>query len=80
MTRFLKLTNSLINISKIKKIVTYENSHYLYYNSNEISGFFLITIGTLRSNEDFTAIYKDTDPKDYQIVSEWIEKQKRTFD
>lgn len=74
MTRFIKLTNSLINISYITKVVSYEKTHLLYLNNIDIRGFFCITIGSLNSNTEYIAVNKDTEPKDYQIVSEWIAK------
>lgn len=76
MTRFIKLTNMAINMSKIIKIESYSNKHYMYYNNNNIRGLFFISFGTINSSDNFIVICKDKTPIDYEIITKWINQIK----
>lgn len=73
---FIKLTTQIINVSHIIKIVNYptNNKYNIFMTSNNISGFFLLSIGTLSSNDTVIEISKEKDIKDYQIIDDWIKE------
>ena len=78
MSRFLKLTNRIINIKYINQIYLNDKSYQICINTNNLSGFNLFGLGSIRWYDDSIYINKDSekesDKKDYQIVKEWIEK------
>jgi hypothetical protein len=78
MSRFLKLTNRIINIKYINQIYLNDKSYQIFINTNNLSGMNLFGLGGIRWYDDFIYINKDSekesDKKDYQIVKEWIEK------
>ena len=78
MSRFLKLTNRIINIKYINQIYSYDKSYQIMINTNNLSGMNFFGLGSIRWYDDYIYIRKDSekesDKKDYQIVKEWIEK------
>ena len=78
MSRFLKLTNRIINIKYINQIYINDTSYQIYINTNNLSGMNFFGLGSIRWYDDFIYINKDSekesDRKDYQIIKEWIEK------
>jgi len=74
MSRFIKLSNLIVNTSKIVKIETYADSHYMYMVNTRIEGFFLFSSGFIDSEDHIIKICKNKHPIDYEIVKEWIKK------
>ena len=78
MSRFLKLTNRIINIKYINQIYSYDKSFEIMINTNNLSGINIFGLGSIRWQDDSIYINKDSekesDKKDYQIVTDWIEK------
>ena len=78
MSRFLKLTNRIINIKYINQIYLNDKSYQISINTNNLSGFHFYFFGNISWFDDSIYIHKDSekesDKKDYQIVKEWIEK------
>jgi len=75
MSRFLKLTNTIINTSKIIKIDRTENSYYINMGPiMEASYFsFIYNFGSLKNNEWNIIIHKSHEPDDFNAVSKWID-------
>lgn len=78
MSRFIKLTNFLLNINDIHKIVIKPNKydiHIITRGTNgstwNITGFGL---GTFYPNTNIIDICKTENPTDYKILSDWIDK------
>ena len=78
MSRFLKLTNTIINTSKIVKIDRIDNSYYINMGPiMEASYFsFIYNFGSLKNNEWNIIIHKEHEPDDFNAVSKWIESIK----
>ncbi len=78
MSRFLKFTNLIVNSNYIRKILILPNkycihitSKKLYGSSWTIGGF---GIGNISSYSEEIEVCETTDPIDYKIVSDWIDK------
>lgn len=70
MTKFIKLTSTIININNIKKI---------RLNPNKISIFF-INHKIDKIVNDKIDVCKDKCPKDYKIVSEWMNENYQIYE
>jgi hypothetical protein len=78
MSRFLKLTNTVINTSKIIKIDRLENSYYINMGSIVNASFFsfIYNFGNINSTEWNIIIHKEHEPDDFNAVSKWIDQLK----
>jgi hypothetical protein len=78
MSKFLKLTNRIINIKYISQIHSYDKSFQIMINTNNLSGMNLFGLGSIRWYDDSIYIHEDSekesDKKDYQIIKDWVEK------
>ncbi len=73
MNKFIKLSNTIINTSKITKVISYPNNYSIHMVNNNCNGIFFYLFGTIDSRPNTIEIYKDTTPKDYEIVKKWID-------
>ena len=79
MSRFIKLTNVLINTSKITII---ENTGTTYYvktcGPGLTSGFSIFGFGLIDTSDsiNYIEICKDKHPIDYQIMEKWVRNLK----
>ena len=76
MSRFIRLTNMVINTSKLVKIEKYDNKYSMYFCNNNISGYFIVSIGNLFTSDNTIVICKEKSPVDYKIVEDWINEMK----
>ena len=78
MTRFLKLTNRIINIKYITQIHSYNSSFQIMINTNNLSGMNIFGLGTISWQNEWIYVREDSekesDKKDYQIIKDWVEK------
>ncbi len=74
MSRFMKLTNILINTNDIYKIIIQPNKYHIYICSKEFIGFNFIGIGYISSNSSEIEVCEIKHSIDYKIVSDWINK------
>ena len=74
MSRFIKLTRSLINTKYIREIVSHDEMYKLHYYDG-ILGFNIFMLGFVFTNEKEITICRNKHPKDYKIMTEWVEKQ-----
>jgi len=78
MTRFLKLTNRIINIKYITQIHSYDKSFQIMINTNNLSGMNIFGLGTISWQNEWIYVREDSekesDKKDYQIIKDWVEK------
>jgi len=72
MSRFIRLTNMVINTSKLVKIENSNNQYCMYFSNNNISGYFILSIGNLFTSDNTIVVCKEKSPEDYQIVENWI--------
>lgn len=75
MSRFLKLTNTVINTSKIVKIDRMDNTYYINMGSFLSASYFsfVYNFGSLKNDEWNIVIHKQNDPEDFDAVSKWID-------
>jgi len=74
MTKFIKLTNTIINISKISKIEIYPKIYHIYTNDFNFGGTFIITIGWFSGNNTPIRIRQEENPIDYEKITDFINK------
>lgn len=77
MSKFMKLTNLIINTNYIHSIVIKPNKYCIYAMSNKIDGLKWSVagcgIGTITSYNYEIEICETEHSKDYKIVSDWID-------
>ena len=75
MTRFLKLTKSIINANQIRIIdFNKPNKYDIHLVAKEFRGFLILGTGNIESFEPYITVCQEKNSEDYKIVSEWIEK------
>ena len=78
MSKFIKLTNFIININYIHSIVIKPNKYHINVLSNKFDGSiwssFGFGIGTIYSSNSEIEICETKHSNDYKIVSDWIDK------
>ncbi len=76
MSRFLRLTNFLINVNQIRKIDIKPNEYKIHLIPSQISGFTLVGSGTFQSAAEMYTVSEKENETDYKIVSDWILAEK----
>jgi hypothetical protein len=76
MSRFIRLTNFLINVNQIRKIDIKPNEYKIHLIPSEISGFTLLGSGNFQSAAERYTISEKEHETDYKIVSDWILAEK----
>jgi len=75
MSRFIKLTNFLLNTNDIHKIVIQPNKYYIHIVSKKIEGFnWGFGISNISSFTSEIEVCETKHSIDYKIVSDWISK------
>jgi len=75
MSKFLKLTNIIINKNVIQHIDINKDNYVIHLMSNKFSGFFLFSVGWNDSHNTDIKVCKIKDVNDYKIVSNWIDNE-----
>ena len=79
MSRFLKLTNIMVNTNIISKIMIAPNKYTIHIMGKSSDGFMWLIcgfgIGTVSSYNSEIEVCETKHSTDYKIVSEWIDKQ-----
>lgn len=80
MTKFLKLTNTVININHItrivKKLVNPNTSSYtIYINELDLSGMFIFSMGWIRNTDVYVSVNSSDNPVDYEKIRNWLEEK-----
>ena len=77
MSKFIKLTNFIININHIHSILIKPNKYYIHLTSNKFDGFKWdvggFGIGTITSHNSEIEVCETKHSSDYKIVSDWID-------
>ena len=78
MSKFLKLTNFLLNINDIHKILITPNKYYIQIVGKKLDGFSWnfcgFGIGDISSHTSVIEVCETKHSTDYKIVSDWIQK------
>jgi hypothetical protein len=72
MTRFIKLTSTIINASHIKKIIIHNDKYCLHLNDQNINGSKFGWSGYILSSDSIIEICKIKNITDYTIMNTWI--------
>jgi len=75
MSRFIKLTNIIINTTNIATIKIHPTKYTIFMRNNHIDGCFMFGSGFVDSQESKVEVCKDAHPKDYQILEKWVNVQ-----
>lgn len=73
MSQFLKLTSIIINKNLITSVFIKPNKYHIYTVENNINGYMLLGSGGASSSPEKIVICEEKSPKDYKIISEWID-------
>lgn len=74
MSKFIKLTNFLLNTNDIHKIIIRPNKYLIYIAGKQIYGVSLFGTGKITSYDSEFEVCERKHPTDYKIVSDWISK------
>jgi hypothetical protein len=79
MSRFIRLTNLLLNTHAIEKILIHPSKYYIYTRKTKIDGFEFKIAGSgggwINSKENYEIeICETKDPTDFKTLSDWISK------
>jgi hypothetical protein len=75
MSRFLKLTGCMINVSNIRYILLDKPKVYnIKMTTNYFNGFILFGSGFIHSDNLEVTVCEKENPEDYKTVTEWINK------
>jgi len=74
MSKFIKLTNLIININYIQTIVIKPNKYYINVMSNKFDGSNWIAIGNVSSDNSEIEVCETKHSSDYKKISDWIDK------
>jgi len=78
MSKFLKLTNFLLNTNDIHRIVIHPNKYCIHIASKKIDGFIWgicgFSLGNISSYTSEIEVCETNHSTDYKIVTDWIDK------
>ena len=74
MSRFLKLTDAIINVNHIRLIQLKSNKYKIQLATNYFDGFWLLGSGSIKSNSYEVTVCEKEHPEDYKLVTKWINK------
>ena len=78
MSRFLKLTNFIINTNDIHKIAIYPNKYHIHIVGKKLDGFHwgigAFGLGSIYSYTSEIEVCETAHSTDYKIVSDWIHR------
>lgn len=75
---FIKLSNVIINTSKITSIRIHNNKYFINVLQTSIHGSYLGFFGSISSSQDQFEIDKETRNDDYNIITNWIKKNTKS--
>lgn len=75
MSKFLKLTENIINTSQINRIQILQNKYRILIMNNGTDGFMIAGSGMHKACMDTITICAEKDASDYKKVSDWIHSQ-----
>lgn len=74
MSRFIKLSNIVLNVAHINKIDIGKNKYYINLLNNSPSGFYIFMFGVISSEYSNYIVCANKNPSDYKVVTEWLNK------
>ena len=77
MTRFIRLTNLIVNTSKIVTVDILPTKYVMHMNNHDFNGWILFSSGSVESKPNTVEICETKHPNDYEIVKKWIDNIKQ---
>ena len=74
MWRFIRLSNIIINTSKIVTIDILPTKYVIFMCNHHLDGWFICGSGDVKSVGNKIEICQNKDPMDYIILTDWIKK------
>jgi len=75
MSRFLKLTHCMINVSNIRFILLDKPKVYkIKLTTHYFNGYFIMGTGWINADNLEVTVCEKENPEDYKTVTEWIDK------
>ncbi len=71
---FIKLSNTIINSSKITSVRMFNNKYYINVLHTSVNGLYFGFFGNIGSSENRFEVCKEKDKDDYTIMTNWISK------
>lgn len=71
-SRFLRLTNFLVNVNQIRRIDILTGAYKLHLIPSELSGFTLVGSGSFQSSAEIFTVSEKDHILDYKIITDWI--------
>lgn len=75
MSRFLKLTDIIINKNVIQKIDIHKDSFRIHLMTNKTHGWYWLFTGSSHSYNTEVEVCKTANLSDYETVSDWIDNE-----
>lgn len=74
MSRFIKLTNIIVNTNKIISIKTSKEKHSIFMTNHKLDGYVLLPFGFFDTTDNCIEINRNNNPIDYEIIAKLINK------
>ncbi len=65
----------ILNTNYISKVHIYTDFYYIYLKRQYLKGFTIFGSGEVEAKDEEIIISAKKTPKDYQIISDWMEKE-----
>jgi hypothetical protein len=72
MSRFIKLTSTIVNTTHIKKVLIQKDRYCLHLNDQNINGSTFFGSGYITSSDSRIEICKHKNLTDYTIMNNWV--------
>jgi hypothetical protein len=72
--KFIKLSNVIINTSKISTVRLLENRYIIKIACSDTSGFIVAGSGWIHSIDTVIHVCQKKDPEDFKVFTKWIEQ------
>jgi len=74
MSRFIRLSNIIVNTSKIATIDILPTKYVIFMCNHHLDGWWIFSSGNVNSVDNKIEICQTNDPMDYIILTDWIKK------
>ena len=76
-SRFLRLTNFLINVNQIRRIEIHPGAYKIQLIQDELKGVTFMGTGYFTSQTESYTVSEKDNINDYKLVSEWIQNNEK---
>ena len=76
-SRFLRLTNFLVNVNQIRRIEIHPGAYKIHLIPSQLGGITLVGSGFFQSSAETYTVSEKDNINDYKLVSEWIQNNEK---